>query len=98
MLGKGDMARTVHPGWQLRRSPVRPLAVSALSRRIESPVGALARFTAQAVAAALLTVLAVTLALRPSPYLVVLPGSVHELGPQIHLPADQRRDTGWFAF
>jgi Lon-like protease len=82
-------------------------AVPALSRltrqpgrqvTLPAPLGGLAWFAAQAVAAALLTVLAVTLALRSSPYLVVLPGSVHELGPQIHLPVDQQHDTGWFAF
>jgi PDZ domain-containing protein len=38
------------------------------------------------------------LALKPSPYLVVLPGTVSELGSQINLPAEQRRETGWFAF
>jgi Lon-like protease len=55
-------------------------------------------FAAQAIAALLLTVLVVAFALRPSPYLVVLPGTVRELGPQINLPLEQRRDTGWFAF
>jgi PDZ domain-containing protein len=50
---------------------------------------------ARLAATGMLAVLLVGCASRPSPYYVLRPGSVVEIGPKISLPADRRQESGW---